>query len=1198
MGFMDFFKPAWKHSEPGVRAAAIRSLEEDQQAILLSLALEDQDSSNRLIAARKIKDPELLKKLRDRSTDRGVKELAQKAWVETQVAAAKSTGSDPQAVELGRTALEAIGDDHRAFEDIVKNALSLEIRKLAFAKLVHAGAFHSVALAESDNGLALKALDKVTREAQLESLAKSAKSKAVRIAAKERLKALNVVKGPDAATVNRAKLGLVLGAVDKLAAAADETPPNYSWENGASRLDEAESALTELMAAGVKVEPDPLARFRDGASRFRARYARVSHERAQREEKEKQAAENKRIKEDLCLQMESLWNIVPEEPVIPEADAETALAEAATAEVSASAGGIPDDTAATPDPGSPSPESLTSAPVETKRAETTLLEAAAAEVTSSAGGVPDDTVAAPVRAAAAKSARSGEARKPAVEIANPQLAEVNALRDRFQNIGSSGEGVEGELQRRFRAAAERLERRARDRENLARRSYEEKEHGGRLAELCERAESLAQVPAGQAADRFRELRREWNKALGAAGSFSGKEEYRSRFENALASTQASLDQMRTGNLERMKELIPSLEALLESPDMAAAERRFKELNGEWRSLHPAPVGPEAEHILGRYQAFLDRFREASDWLRWSNMRAKTSICDRLESLHTQEDRKAMVARFKELQAEWKSLGPVPWDSSEALWDRYHQVSDKLYEKCREYFAELDEEREGNLKAKEELCARIEALTAQEDIDWREAMETVKEAQSAWKTIGAVPKVQSDAVWNRFRAAFNAFFERKDGNNLDNMSRKLELVTVAETLQDSTDWKTAGAQIKEAQEKWKTIGPVPRDQADAIWERFHGACEKFYQARRVHIEKQEQEKPQNLIKKEELIQAVESLESLPGDQERFDRIKEAQSAWKEIGPAGTRDVEDALWERFRKPIDLYFEGRKARMGDERKLRDENAKEKEDICIEAESLIGSTEWKATIDKIKSLQERWKATGPAPRDQDRELWKRFRTACDAFFDRLKENSSKRDQERGGNLKRKTDLCFLVEIMLARTPTDEEAQARAAWQTESLPVDIARFKEQGVDWNDNTEKVKAIQREWKKIGPVPRDVSDSLWERFHTACDGFFEERRVALGLRPEDPQANLDKKLELIADAEALAQNPGPDAGKQTANLEREWRRIGAVPRAQSDYVWARFNEALDLAMGRPREEGSSHGGESGPEGDDQSASEPETETSVRP
>jgi hypothetical protein len=430
----------------------------------------------------------------------------------------------------------------------------------------------------------------------------------------------------------------------------------------------------------------------------------------------------------------------------------------------------------------------------------------------------------------------------------------------------------------------------------------------------------------------------------------------------------------------------------------------------------------------------------------------------------------------------------------------------------------------------------------------------------------VPKAQSEGVWVRFRTACNTFFERKDMQQKGNLERKLELVAQAEALQDSTEWKQTGQKIKEMQERWKTIGPVPKDQSEAIWGRFHGACERFFQARKAVFDKLDQERPQNQAKKEDLCAVVEGIDALATDQEKFDRIKEAQAAWKEVGPA-PREVEDALWERFRKPIDAYFEGRKGRMDEERKTRDQNAQAKEDICIEAESLKDSTEWKATIEKIKALQERWKATGPAPREMDQALWRRFRAACDAFFDRLKENASKRDSERIGNLRKKTDLCFLAEMLSTRELSPEEDAARKHWQSDKHPQEFVRFlaDEGPVDYKERTEKIKALQREWKAIGPVPREESDSIWERFHAACDAFFEERRDALGLPAEDPQINLDKKLELIEEAERLAQSPGEGAANRARALQRDWRRIGPVPRAQSDYVWRRFTTALSAVLG---------------------------------
>ncbi len=1071
MGFMDFFKPQWKHSDPSVRAAAIRGMDDDHQDALLAMALEDEDPANRAADARRVKDTAMLRRLKDRSNEKLVKDLAAKQLLENLAAAAKSGSEDPESLAAAKAALAEIGDEQRTLEDVACNAASRAVREAAFLRLTHAGAIHSVALGEADEGLALKAFAKVAKDSHFESLSRNAKSKAVRAAAKERLKSAAAAKGPDAGAVNRAKLSLVLSVAEKAAAAASDPPRGYAWEAVKEQVDEADRSLRELIQAGTLPDPARLARFREELDTFRAGYARHVEELAAREERDRREAEAKARKESLIA----------------------------------------------------------------------LLEAA--------------------------------------DGADKDALDIRDLREQFVAAGKAG-AAEDDLQRRFRTAADKVERdrerRAREKELAERRAADEREHGGTLKALVEEAEALAPKAEEKPAlvgERYREIRREWTKAFNASGPFDGKDDLKARLDAAFASAGASLEQARARNLARMQVLLPELEHLLEDPDMQAAEKRFKELHSEWKTLLPVPHGPEAEEVLGRHQAFLDRFREAQDWLRWSNLRTKQLICDRLEALEKEEDRKAVFARLKELQAEWKSVGPVPWDSSEALWDRYHGVSDRLYEKCREYFAELEVERESNLKAKEEWCARVEAIVSQEDIDWREAMEVVKEAQGAWKTIGAVPKAQSEALWARFRAACNAFYERKEANQKGNLEKKLELVALAESLQDSTEWKAAGQKIKEAQEKWKSIGPVPKDQSEAVWARFHGACEKFFQARKAHLDQLDAERPQNQARKEELCAAVESLDALATDQERFDRIKEAQAAWKEIGPV-PREVEDALWERFRKPIDAYFEGRKGRLDEERKSREGNAQAKEDICIEAESLKDSTEWKATIEKIKALQERWKATGPAPREVDQALWRRFRAACDVFFERLKENAGKRDSERMGNLRKKTDLCFLAEMLSTRALTPEEDAALKHWQSDKHPQEFVRFlaDEGPVDYKERTEKIKALQREWKAIGPVPRDVSDSIWERFHAACDAFFEERRSALGLPAEDPQANLERKLDLIAEAESLAQNPGGDAANRARALQRDWRRIGPVPRAQSDYIWRRFTAALETVLG----EGGAAGG----------------------
>ncbi len=382
-------------------------------------------------------------------------------------------------------------------------------------------------------------------------------------------------------------------------------------------------------------------------------------------------------------------------------------------------------------------------------------------------------------------------------------------------------------------------------------------------------------------------------------------------------------------------------------------------------------------------------------------------------------------------------------------------------------------------------------------------------------------------------------------------------------------------MKELQEEWKSLGPVPRDRAEALWQRFHGACDAFFEARKAHFARLDAERPENLKKKTALCETVEALDGLPDDEARLTAVKEAQAAWKAVGPAPKED-EQALWERFRKPIDAFFEARHEKLSEERAGRDANAAAKEDLCIEAESLRDSTDWKETIERMKALQARWKATGPAPRAVDQELWKRFRAACDGFFDRLKVNSADRAREREANLRKKQDICFMVEKLAGISPPSEGDAAEsdgfdaqdAVSEPTSASMAEAESDRDGFDWKKGTDQVKALQQEWKRVGHVPREEADRLWARFQRACDAFFEERRRALGLPQEDPQANLERKLALIEEAEELLRS---DAGRDekesfVESARRDWKRIGPVPRAQSQYVWDRFNEACEGLLGK--------------------------------
>jgi hypothetical protein len=1056
MALFDLVRPQWKHSDPAKRAEAMRFLEEDRQDVFLPAVLEDADAEVRLAAARRVTGEANMRKALDKTADGAVREVLHKALVKLTLERARTARNPTEAeADAWVNDLRGWAGGEKALEDLSLNAAALAVRKAALAGITHAGSFLAVALKEEDPSLAIEAFSRLTRAAQFETVAKGAKCREVRQAAKDRLRSQEEAKKPDEAALNRAKLHLLVSVVEKAEAGSADPGHGFDWEAAVEQVDEAVRALDGLLATGLPVAEGLRAQFDNGVTVFRSRHAVHAAGEAARRERDAEEARVREIREGICARLEGLYA----------------------------------------DPKS------------------------------------DDGA----------------------------YKELEELTRAFQTAAPShGETAEGEpLRERFRIARERL------RDKL--RKQREQDDAQR------REEQTAQQATHKAAQDAREA----------------EESARRERERPLAAA-------------TLEKVITELETLAGTSDLKLAEKRLRELQSQGKSLLSI-LGDSSQGATLRYHAAADHLRETLDWSRWSNLQRKQALCDQLEKLQqivgepaadttgtvpvavtaaNAEEKRRLFGRFKELLAEWKSVGPVTWDATEATWDRYHAAADALYEKFREHFAELDEEREANFKTKEELCAKLEGLMASPDVEWRDVNEAFREAHAAWKAIGAVPREKSDALWERFKAVNKAFHDKRDGSLNENLAAKRALITRVEELKDSTDWKAAAAAIKEAQEQWKTIGPVPRDKSEGAWNRFHGACEAFFAARRAHFDALDAERPLNMEKKVALCERVESLGDLASDRERYEAILDAQAQWKEIGPV-PREHEDALWDRFRAPLDAYFAAHRERSAAERALRDQGAKEKEALCAEAESLKDSTEWKATIEAIKGLQARWKASPPAPRHLDQALWQRFRGACDAFFDRLKANGAARDGDREGNLRLKEDLCFAVEIMSGLPAADADARmARDAWVEAQLAAGhgAPTAPEGPSDWNRATEKVKSLQQEWRAIGPVPREDNDTVWNRFQRACDAFFDERRRAVGGSGgehggergrgreggEDPQHNLEEKLALIADAEELAHTPGIRNLPIAQDLQRKWKRIGPVPRAQTEYVNERFAAACTAAV----------------------------------
>ena len=197
---------------------------------------------------------------------------------------------------------------------------------------------------------------------------------------------------------------------------------------------------------------------------------------------------------------------------------------------------------------------------------------------------------------------------------------------------------------------------------------------------------------------------------------------------------------------------------------------------------------------------------------------------------------------KELRAlrdEWKAIGPAPKDKHDALWERFKKACDALGDSGRAHQAVKKEEMVANLAKRILLCEKAEALT--ESSEWKETSEALKGLQAEWKTVGPVRRSESDATWNRFRAACDKFFERRkgqfekdDAERAINLKKREELIGKAEAVCNSTDWRKTTEELKTLQSTWKELGPVPREQAEPTWVRFRAACDKFFERKKENF----------------------------------------------------------------------------------------------------------------------------------------------------------------------------------------------------------------------------------------------------------------------------------------------------------------------------------------------------------------------------
>lgn len=404
----------------------------------------------------------------------------------------------------------------------------------------------------------------------------------------------------------------------------------------------------------------------------------------------------------------------------------------------------------------------------------------------------------------------------------------------------------------------------------------------------------------------------------------------------------------------------------------------------------------------------------------------------------------------------------------------------IKEKRAKAFEKAQQEREENLKHREEIIEKIKNMATSPD-EANKSYNEFKTLQQEWKGIGAVPPEKSSETWRNYQLYVEQFYDllnlNREAREYDfkkNLEAKTKLCEEAEKLADEPDVVSAFHQLQDLHEQYREIGPVAKEMRENIWTRFKNASTVINKKHQDHFEKLRANEEENLAKKTGLCEKTEAVakeeNKNAADWEKHSKeIIAIQQEWKTIGFAPKKSNEE-IFQRFRKACDDFF-GRKAEYFKEVRARlYENAEKKKALVAKAQELSDSTDWKATSDKLIQLQKEWKTVGTAPRKISDQLWNDFLTACNHFFDaRNAAHASVHDEERE-NLQKKRDI---IEGLKKITATDSDAR----------------------------EKVQELADKYNAVGHVPFREKDKVYKEYHEVMDKIFEELHISAARRHLD-------------------------------------------------------------------------------------------------
>jgi hypothetical protein len=659
-----------------------------------------------------------------------------------------------------------------------------------------------------------------------------------------------------------------------------------------------------------------------------------------------------------------------------------------------------------------------------------------------------------------------------------------------------------EIDRLERAEAERRAEMAR-REKLA----------AARAQLCERVDAAR---GDDAEAVVASARGEWDALAADAPLTAEDDSLRSRFEDA--SRRAADRIQRREELQRVGERLAEIAAGAETAAAQddTSDDAWRAIVHEWQSTRAqldevdAPVAERFAAAEARMRGRDEERRAASEKMLRQQLQRLDQLMERAVKRATAEDLTLREADriARDIRNAIEAPPTMAVRDQAALVDRLRQAQTAIAPRLHE-LREMDEwKRFANAAVQEELIAKAEALRAKYPFDTPEllkpedldhAAKELHEIQERWKQAADAPRAQAQALWHRFRQAVDPmqvhvreFFAKRAEERKGNLDHKMALIARAESLADSTDWVKTAEEFKKLQAEWQAIGPVPRQDTRETWKRFREACDRFFTRRNADLAERKETWAANLARKEALIARAEEL-SLSTDWDRgAAEIRKLQAEWKASGPV-RRNKSEVVWQRFRAACDTFFDRYKRR--DQIELEAKQA-DREALVTEMEALANEpgSEAPALLERVRSLRTRWNQSTPVVRHGADPLSARFVDALERLTASTADAFKGTELDVEANRERMQKLIAKVEgLVTEAAPPTAGSQALASMLREALASNTigGRAGEES-KWRAMAEDVRQAQSSWSRLGPVPGEAGRELSDRFHKACNRFFDQYR----------------------------------------------------------------------------------------------------------